>query len=66
MCVTNNKEDPKMSNINPIKFGVGNQYYKQNTNEDLAQQTGQENKPEAKKDNKQVQKKESRCNDTRQ
>ena len=36
-----------MSNINPIKFGVGNQYFKQNTNEDLTQQTGQENKPEA-------------------
>lgn len=36
-----------MSNINPIKFGVGNQYYKQNTKEDLAQQTGKENQPEA-------------------
>ena len=36
-----------MTNINPIKFGVGNQYFKQNTNEDLTQQTGQENKPEA-------------------
>lgn len=47
-----------MTNINPIRFGIaGNQYFKQETKEDLAKNNGKENTAEE-KHGKQVDSKE--------
>ena len=53
MYVTNNWRKIKMSNINPLKFGVtGNQYFKQETKEDLSKHT--EKEPKTQQQQKQV------------